>query len=379
MTTLADINNSIQEMVQNQESTNDSLQSLVSKIAAEGEAAERQRLKDAANRSQSKSVSTRSQPAPTSIAQGLGQGTGLSGMGEILGSMLKGVGFGGGLLGGATLGGLFGKAVGRLFFPAVGAFFGAQYLDKWIDPLVDRITGDDATWTMFGKEVDASKIVSGFAGAMAIIFGKDAIIQTAKGMLGVGSDTKVGAMRKMFVRRFGLPAIAMALSGTIGAALEEASGGMVTKDVTSTVIDGVSLAMMFMPGGLIVKALAGFALSGGMLIRDYLRDRAEKAKAEFLAEVDAFAKEQELHKQSDAMLIAKANEIAQDVGTKEYYGRGTATFSAVEQEAYLRELEKRDPKAAELALVREEIAYQLAELENARMMGGASLEHQVSA
>ena len=76
---------------------------------------------------------------------------------------------------------------------------------------------------------------------------------------------------------------------------------------------------------------------------------------------------------SDAALIAKANKIAEDVGTKEYYGRGTSVYSAVEQEAYLRELEKRDPKEAEKLRIEEEIAFMLAELNNAAMISPASV------
>lgn len=316
--------------------------------------------------SRKKSSSDRPNVAPRSFTSGLSQGLGLDGI-------LQGVSSFSGMLGGATVGGLIGTALGRLFPVAVGAILGATYFDKWIDPLVDKITGDDATWTMFGKEIDASKIVSGMAGVIGVIFAKDAIVQTAKGLLGIGDDTKLGNYRKLIVRRFGLGALAIALSGVVGTALEEASGGVVPADVTSAVINGVSLAMMFMPGGILIKALAGFAIAGGTLIRNYLSERAERSKAEFLAEVENFAKEQELHKISDAALIAKANKIAEDVGTKEYYGRGTSVYSAVEQEAYLRELEKRDPKQAEKLRIEEEIAYMLAELNNAAMISPASV------
>ena len=53
----------------------------------------------------------------------------------------------------------------------VGFYLGQKYLDRFVDPIVDKITGDDATAkTMFG-EIDISKIVSGIGGALALIFG----------------------------------------------------------------------------------------------------------------------------------------------------------------------------------------------------------------
>ena len=305
--------------------------------------------------------------APKSLSAGISQGLGLDG---IIGQARSVFG---GALGGASLGGMIGLALGRLFPVAAGAILGANYLDKWIDPLVDKITGDDATWTMFGQEIDASKIVSGMAGVIGAIFAKDAIVQTAKGLLGIGNETKLGNYRKLIVRRFGLGALALSLSGVIGNTLEEASGGLVPSNITKELIDGVSLAMMFMPGGFLLKAMAGMAIAGGKLIRDYLRERAERSKAEFLAEVDQFAKEQELHKISDTALIAKANKIAENVGTKEYYGRGTSVYSAVEQEAYLRELEKRDAKLAAKLRIEEEIALALEGLNQAARTSAATV------
>ena len=75
MTTLAEVNNSIQSMVEQQGATNDSLQSLVAKIAASGEAAERARLKSTTS-SKVKS-GPNAKKAPRSIIQGLAQGTGV--------------------------------------------------------------------------------------------------------------------------------------------------------------------------------------------------------------------------------------------------------------------------------------------------------------
>lgn len=142
----------------------------------------------------------------TSFKSGLTSGLGLDGI-------LDGVSSFGIGLGGASIGGLIGTALGRLFLPAVGAILGEAYLDKWIDPLVDKITGDDATWTMFGQEIDASKIVSGFAGALGIIFAKEALIAGVKKIF----DGPTGAgYRKGFISRLALGGVILAAGTALG-------------------------------------------------------------------------------------------------------------------------------------------------------------------
>lgn len=278
MTTLADVNNSIQNMVDQQESTNDSLQSLVAKISAEGEAAERQRLKDTKKSPVERPVAGK---PPRSFVGGLAEGTGLGGLSGILGSMLKGVGFGGGLLGGATLGGLFGRAVGKLFFPAVGAFFGVKYLDKWLDPLMDKILGDDKTWTMFGKEIDSSKIVSGFAGALGVMFGPKLIKGAVFSLFEKDATTKGPALRQKFLRRLGLSSILLAAGGFAGDWLQDkgAPEGMANAVGAGLIAAGIGL-QFFGVKGMIIGAIAGIAYEGLKQLTTYLNSkRAERVSA----------------------------------------------------------------------------------------------------
>lgn len=211
--------------------------------------------------------------APRSLASGFAQGTGLAGMGDAISSFLGNAGTG--LLGGATLGGLVGKGIGRLFFPAMAAFFSAKYLNDWVDPLVDKITGDDATFNVFGNEVDGSVIASGLGGALALLFGKDLIAQAAKGVLGVGTG-RAANLRKIFVRRFGLGAIGLSLAGTLGDAIEDASGSATAGSIASEVVEKVSLAMMFLPGGIMIRALAGIGFAGISLVAKYIETRRER-------------------------------------------------------------------------------------------------------
>jgi hypothetical protein len=308
MTTLADVNNSIQAMVDQQESTNDSLQSLVSKIAAEGEASERQRLKDSTAKRASSSK-PKAAP-PKSFIGGLAQGTGLSGLSGILGSMLKGIGFGGGLLGGATLGGLFGRAVGRLFFPAVGAFFGIKYLDKWIDPLMDKMLGDDATWTMFGKEIDASKIVSGFAGALGIILGPKLIKGAVFSLFQKDAITKGPALRQKFLRRLGLSSILLAAGGFAGEWLENKGAPEGMANAVGAGLTGAGIGYQFFGvKGMIIGAIAGIAYEGLKQLTIYLNSKRKELVMDHLneavAELDAVDTSEGIDR-AQAMLDAKA-------------------------------------------------------------------------
>ena len=112
-----------------------------------------------------------SQNKPKNFREGFFAGTGLDG---ILGGVkdLAGAAFApfAGMLGGMSVGTLFGKILGKSFMGVVGFYLGQKYLDRFVDPIVDKITGDDATAkTMFG-EIDISKIVSGIGGALALIF-----------------------------------------------------------------------------------------------------------------------------------------------------------------------------------------------------------------
>ena len=286
MTTLAEVNNSIQSMVEQQGATNDSLQSLVAKIAASGEAAERARLKSTTS-SKVKSGPIAKQ-APRSIIQGLAQGTGVDGVGGMLTEMLKGVGIGGGLLGGATLGGLFGRAVGKLFFPAVGAFFGVKYLDKWIDPLVNRMLGDNATIEAFGKEIDTSKIVSGIAGAIGVIFGSKLLKGAVVSHFQTNATAKGPKLRQNFLRRLGLASIVLAAGGFAGDWLQSKGTPESMANAVSAGLTGAAIGYQFFGvKGAIIGALAGIAFEGATQLTSYLNSRRSEITQAHIAEATA--------------------------------------------------------------------------------------------
>ena len=362
MATLVDVVDQLQEQNKslNEVSTNikdlllAEVQTRKDEQRASGDQAEKDR------EAKNKGAVAKARGAPRSLAGGFAQGTGLAGMGESIKSFLGNAGTG--LLGGATLGGLVGKGIGRLFFPAMAAFFSAQYLDKWVDPLVDKITGDDATFNVFGKDVDGSKIAAGLGGALALIFGKDAIVQAAKGVMGVGTG-RAAALRTLFVRRFGLGAIGLGLAGVVGDAVEDAAGSAKAGDVANEVIKGVSLAMMFVPGGIVIRALAGVAIAGANLLADHFREQAAKQSEAFKKEVERQARQARFNEMSDNRLIelAKQQSLSKQTGTKEYYGRGsidTAAYNA----GLLKELEARGEDTTKYH-DEAEIAYYISELQ----------------
>ena len=287
MSSLEAINNTLQEQTKVQEKTSTNIADLRDRIADMLSLEENRRGDELERRIEEKQQKQKTTGKPaTSFRQGFAEGTGLTGLGKILQNMLGALGLGGGLLGGMTLGGLFGRAVGRLFFPAIGAFFGVEYLDKWIDPLVDKITGDDATWKMFGQDVDASKIISGFAGAMAVIFGKDAIVNVVKGLFGVGDSTKLGFYRKLFVRRLGLGAVIGFVGDALGDKIKELTGSEELGDAISRTSQWAAVGMIFGPKGALVLGIAALVYSGAKFVVDYFDKNREKLKDKLKAEIN---------------------------------------------------------------------------------------------
>ena len=326
---------------------------------ARGDELEKER-EEKAEKARGRAKTSRS--APKSIAQGFAQGTGLDALKDLIPSF-------GGVLGGASLGGLMGLAAGKLFLPVLAGIFGGKLLDQWLGPTIDKVLGDAATVEIFGKEIDTSKLITGIAAAVGAIFAKDALVGAVRKTLGLGAEgadaAKTGAFRKMFLTRLGLGAAVFAIGDVLGQVIEDYTGNVTAGEITETLAEGLGLAFMFMPGGLLMKAMAGFAIAGGNLIRDYLRKRAEAAEAEFMKEVDDYATKMDLASKSDARLIELANQYAnaEKLGKADFYNRDKG--DGVPEAAFLKTLESRDPDQALVYQLREEIANQL---EQVRLM-----------
>lgn len=343
--TLSDVKDSIKQML------SEDIKRRKSEESKKGDAEE-----DRRERSNQKAKASRPQQKPaTSFKQGALQGMGIA-------DMFKGMGSGAGLLGGFTLGGLVGRAAGKLFFPAIAAMFGASYVDKWTAPLVDKIVGDEKVWEIFGQEFDASKLVAGLGIGLAAIFAKPLITTAASGALGLG--TSRGAMlRTMFVRKIGLAGIGLALAGTLGEAMEGLTGSTTVGDLTKYTVMGASIGSMFGPKGALIGAAAGFAVGGAILIRDYYRSVREKQRENFEKEVDLQIKSAGYDAMSDRKLIALANTTAASAGAGQALGAAQTMDQIIDEAAQLKALEKRNPNAADAAFISEEVAFLLAELQ----------------
>jgi len=224
----------------------------------------------------------RQEPAK-GFKQGIAQGTGIASIGD----MLRGFGGGAGLLGGATIGGIIGKGIGRLFFPALAAFFGAKYVDKWISPTLDKILGENATWEMFGKEFDASKLVAGLGVGLAALFSKKLIATAVQGAFFGKGDTKGPAIRKSFIGKLGLAAIL----GFAGDALGNYIGGLTGSEQMGEAISGsaaiAAAGLMFLgPKGAIVLGIAALVGYAGKALIDWMNKRRQETEQDL---VDALA------------------------------------------------------------------------------------------
>ena len=229
------------------------------------------------------SIRNKDKPTPTSFSGGFVAGTGLGGLLDGFKNALGGAG-------GLGIGALLGMGAGRLFMPALGALFGVKYLDKWVDPIIDKITGDDATWTMFGKEIDASKIVSGFAGGLALIFGPKLISTAVSSLLsggGRGPNSNGPGLRKTFLSRLGIGGIAIAVADSVGDFAKNLTG---SKDFADTVSNAMTAGgvgfMVGGPVGALVAAGAYIAYESVSAIAAWMKDKGDRMKQKQLEELD---------------------------------------------------------------------------------------------
>ena len=234
----------------------------------------RKKREDAANTQKSKN-------GPSNFKDGFFQGTGLSGIfgkvKDLAGAALAPFT---GALAGVSLGGLMGAALGRVFMGVTGVVLGAAFLDKWVDPIVDKITGDDTSAdTMFG-EIDISKIVSGIGGALGLLFGPKLLgAMVGSYFTDIGGKEGGAKYRLMFLRRLGLAGLILAAASFSGDYLQGLGAGEGLSGAVSMALTAAGIGFMLLGGkGLIIGAIAGFAIGAVKGIYNYLNEKGKEAE-----------------------------------------------------------------------------------------------------
>ena len=238
-------------------------------------------LEEKREKREKKATEQKAKNKPKTFREGFFAGTGLDG---ILGGVkdLASAAFApfAGALGGMSIGALMGKALGVTFMGVIGAVFGAAFLDKWVDPLVDKITGDDATAnTMFG-EIDISKIVSGIGGALALIFGPRLLSSVIGSYFtDIGGKEGGAKFRLMFLRRLGLAGLILTAASFSGEWLQGLGMGEGLSGAVSMAMSAAGIGLMLLGGkGLIIGAIAGFAIGSVKGIYNYLNEKGKEAE-----------------------------------------------------------------------------------------------------
>lgn len=341
-----------------------------------------------ARRSKARRVSS----APKTFAGGVASGLGVTDIFDSMKNALGGIGAGfGGMLGGMTLGSLLGKALGKLFVVGAGAYLGSKFFDdeiinKFIPDAIENIKIGDFELGDFSAEI---------AGALALLFGPKLIGKMLSKGFGVVSGlvtTQLGfsaatdfldregqkeltdktkrqkaKFGTKLIKGIGLGALLAYVGTLVGEEVGKMTGSEGLGKTVTLAAQSAGIAYLFGFGPMgIAAGLLSFAFLAGGEIRQYLRERAEEAKAEFQKKVAAYAEAHKLDERSDRQLIAEAQDLAKQEAQGAFYNRESIDrqgFSRSEAaEAYLQELEKRDQTAYEAALLGEEIEYLKAEL-----------------
>ena len=238
-------------------------------------------LEEKREKREKKATEQKAKNKPKNFREGFFAGTGLDG---ILGGVkdLAGAAFApfAGMLGGMSVGTLFGKILGKSFMGVVGFYLGQKYLDRFVDPIVDKITGDDATAkTMFG-EIDISKIVSGIGGALALIFGPRLLSSVIGSYFtDIGGKEGGAKFRLMFLRRLGLAGLILTAASFSGEWLQGLGMGEGLSGAVSMALTAAGVGVMLLGGkGLIIGAIAGFAIGAVKGIYNYLNEKGKEAE-----------------------------------------------------------------------------------------------------
>ena len=296
-----------------------------------------------------------------------------------------------------VLGSIFGKK---------GAFAGLIYgvVNTTLKKLFPNKDEDESAWQ---EKVDLMGIELPFTNedfvtwgtTIASFFAPSLILRGIKNSLGIGaaaagaragaaaaadSPAKKGFLAgfkpnatfmKKGVRAVGWAAL-IAMGGSVLAdVISEQTNGLVPGDLVNATVGGASMLALFGTGPLgIAAGLTYFAFEAGGMLREYLRERAEKAKAEFMTEVEEHAKRMDYANKSDAKLIQLANDAAAQAAARSAAGIETSDYTAKDDEALIQELQKRDPAKAEALFLAEEIGYLKAEIVRMQQLGQATPE-----
>lgn len=287
-----------------------------------------------------------------------------------------------------VLGSIFGKK---------GAFAGLIYgvVNTTLKRLFPNKDEDESAWQekvdLMGFELPfTNEDFVTWGSTIAAFFAPGLILRGIKNSLGMGGAvaTSQAAKKGFFsgfkpnasfakrgVRAVGWAAL-IAMGGSVLADVIEAqTGGLVPGDIINAAVGGASMLALFGTGPLgIAAGLAYFAFEAGGMIRNYLRERAEKAKAEFMAEVEEHAKRMDYANKSDAKLIELANNAAAEAAARSAAGIKTTDAQAIDDEALIQETLRRDPDKGEALLLAEEIGYLKAEIVRMQQLGQATPE-----
>ena len=294
-------------------------------------------LEEKREKREKKSKQQKASNGPNNFKDGFFQGTGLAGiLGKVKDLASSALTPFAGALGGASLGGLFGRVIGKSFMGVIGFYLGAKYLDKLVDPIVDKITGDDATVdTMFG-EIDISKIVSGIGGALGLIFGPKLIgAVVGSYFTNIGGKEGGAKFRLMFLRRFGLAGLTLALASFAGDYINGLGGPEGMGSAVSTALSAAGLGVMLLgTKGLIIGAIVGFAIAGVRGLFRYLNDRGREAEEIVVNRVKENTDQvfDDLANGEIKAANEKARQIMGDIRTMDYNMRaGTSYIDELEQ------------------------------------------------
>ena len=289
-------------------------------------------LEEKREKREKKATEQKAKNKPKNFKEGFFAGTGLDG---ILGGVkdLASAAFApfAGALGGMSIGALMGKALGVTFMGVIGAVFGAAFLDKWVDPLVDKITGDDATAnTMFG-EIDISKIVSGIGGALALIFGPRLLSSVIGSYFtDIGGKEGGAKFRLMFLRRLGLAGLILTAASFSGEWLQGLGMGEGLSGAVSMAMSAAGIGLMLLGGkGLIIGAIVGFAVGAIRGLYNYLNDRGREAEEVVLKRTKENTDKiyEEIKAGNDEEAERLARQINADIARFKYNMRGGTTYS----------------------------------------------------
>ena len=256
---------------------------------------------------------------PQSLAQGLSKGLGLEGLAGGLKAMLAPfLGTFAGVLGGATLTGIIGSAIGLVFRGALGAFLGKKYLQ----PLVDKMIPDwIGKFNIFGEgegAINVEELSAMVLGGVGLIFGPKLIgklISKGVGALGgfitsafvsqkpedfiddagkksIGDKVKGRAkwFGRSLLRNFALAGLVGFIGSIVGEKIGDLTGSEELGNAISQSAQWAALgATFFGPTGAIVAGLASLAFFGVKSLVNWLdgkRAETEKALENTLNEAD---------------------------------------------------------------------------------------------